>query len=130
MSTERRRSGFPIVVAHDLPPLLAFYRDALGGEVVYRFPDDEPSYLSLRIGDAELGLGTHPDPPRGPSQVSLWFYVDDVDEITRRAVSVGAVVTEMPEDQPWGERIARLVDPTGIEVIVAQLIGIDGAAVL
>ncbi|PVZ94922.1 bleomycin resistance protein [Amnibacterium flavum] len=94
----------------------------MGGEVVYRFPEDAPTYLSLHIGAAEIGLGLHPDPTRGPSQVSLWFYVDDVDALVARALAIGAVVTTAAEDQPWGERIARLVDPTGIEVIVAQIL--------
>lgn len=120
MSTSRARSGFPIVVASELPVLLGFYRDVLGGRVTYRYPEDSPTYASLEIGGAEVGLGEHPDPPRGPSQVSLWFYVDDPDGIVSRAISYGAVVTSPPEDQPWGERIARLVDPTGIEVIVAR----------
>ena len=120
MPESRSRSGFPIVVAYDLPVLVAFYRDVMGGQVTYRFPDDEPTYMSLQIGDAEIGLGSHPDPPRGPSQISLWFYVDTVDAIVSRATSAGAVVTAEAEDQPWGERIARLVDPTGIEVIIAE----------
>jgi lactoylglutathione lyase len=29
-------------------------------------------------------------------------------------------VTEEPADQPWGERIARVLDPDGNEVIVGQ----------
>ncbi|SET29236.1 hypothetical protein SAMN05443639_102449 [Stigmatella erecta] len=41
----------------------------------------------------------------------------------QKAAAVGAPVTAPPENQPWGERIARLVDPTGIEVIVAEPIG-------
>jgi len=120
MAEPRRRNGFPIVVAHELPTLMAFYRDVMGGKVIYRFPEDKPTYVSVTIGDAEIGLGSHDDPPRGPSQVSIWFYVDSVDDIVARASSMGAVVTAPPEDQPWGERIARLVDPTGIEVIIAQ----------
>lgn len=120
MSATRARSGFPIVVANEIGTLLGFYRDVLGGHVTYRYPEDAPTYVSLLIGEAEVGLGEHPDPPRGPSQVSLWFYVTDPDGIVARAASYGAVVTSPPEDQPWGERIARLVDPTGIEVIVAR----------
>ncbi|WP_225410764.1 VOC family protein [Stigmatella hybrida] len=123
MEQTKPRTGFPILAVRELPPVLAFYRDVLGGEVVYQFPEEQPAYLSLRIGAAELGLGTHANPPRGPSQVSLWFYVDSVDETVQKAIAVGAPVTAPPENQPWGERIARLVDPTGIEVIVAEPMG-------
>jgi lactoylglutathione lyase len=29
-------------------------------------------------------------------------------------------VTEEPAEQPWGERVARVLDPDGNEVIVGQ----------
>jgi lactoylglutathione lyase len=29
-------------------------------------------------------------------------------------------VTEEPADQPWGEGVARLLDPDGNEVVVGQ----------
>jgi uncharacterized glyoxalase superfamily protein PhnB len=29
-------------------------------------------------------------------------------------------VTEEPADQPWGERVARVLDPDGNEIIVGQ----------
>jgi lactoylglutathione lyase len=120
MTDPRALNGFPIVVATELPILIGFYRDVLGGEVVYRYPLDEPTYVTVRLGTAEVGLGSHPDPPRGPSQVSIWFYVASVDDVVQRARDFGAVLTADAEDQPWAERIARLVDPTGIEVIVAE----------
>ena len=32
----------------------------------------------------------------------------------------GATVTEEPTDQPWGERVARVLDPDGNEVIIGS----------
>ncbi|MCU1438551.1 MAG: Glyoxalase/bleomycin resistance protein/dioxygenase [Naasia sp.] len=119
-SARRAGSGFPIIVSNDLSKLLGFYRDVLGGRIVYQYPDDDPAFLTLKIGSATLGIGYHPDPPRGPSQMSLWFYVSDIDatiDLVRRA---GIVVLEEPELQAWGERIARVLDPTGIEVILGE----------
>jgi lactoylglutathione lyase len=34
--------------------------------------------------------------------------------------AAGATVTQEPGDQPWGERVARVLDPDGNEVIVGQ----------
>lgn len=119
-SARRAGSGFPIIVSNDLSKLLGFYRDVLGGRIVYQYPEDDPAFLTLKIGSATLGIGYHPDPPRGPSQMSLWFYVADIDatvELVRRA---GIVVLEEPELQAWGERIARVLDPTGVEVILGE----------
>ena len=113
------RSAFPILVWDDLPALAAFYRDVLGGEEFYRFPEEgDPVYLSLRLGESSIGLGYDPDPPRGRQRVSVWVYVDDVDAVVEAAVAAGVPVTEEPADQPWGERTARIQDPTGVDVVL------------
>jgi len=119
-STSRAGSGFPIIVSNDISKLLGFYRDVMGGRVVYQFPDEDPAFLTLRIGSATLGIGYHPDPPRGPSQMSLWFYLEDLDATLDLVRHAGIVVLEEPELQAWGERMARVMDPTGIEVILGE----------
>lgn len=39
--------------------------------------------------------------------------------IRARLRVAGVPVLEEPRDQPWGERVARVEDPVGIEVHVA-----------
>ena len=116
---EPARSAFPIVVWDDLPALIAFYRDVLGGELVYQFPPEgDPVYVSIRLGQSSVGLGYEPEPPRGPQRVSVWVYVPDVDAAVAAAVAAGAPVLEEAADQPWGERTARVQDPAGVDVIL------------
>ena len=43
----------------------------------------------------------------------MWVYVDDVDATLDRLRAGGAAVVAEPEDQPWGERVARMRDPNG-----------------
>ncbi|GII52030.1 hypothetical protein Pth03_04190 [Planotetraspora thailandica] len=48
---------FPILTTPDMTRALWFYRDLIGGEVTYQFPvSGEPEYVSLRIGESELGI--------------------------------------------------------------------------
>jgi uncharacterized glyoxalase superfamily protein PhnB len=49
-----------------------------------------------------------------------WLYVDDCDATVERLRAVGVAIVEEPADQPWGERIARVLDPDGNAVIVGQ----------
>ena len=42
-----------------------------------------------------------------------WVYVDDVDAVLEQLRANGAPVVAEPEDQPWGERVARARDPDG-----------------
>ena len=109
-------SAFPILEVHDMPAALAFYRDALGGAVAYRFPlDGDPDYVSLAVGTSSLGIGLT-EAPRPPGNVLLWFYVDDVDRMTATLADAGATIEEEPLDQPWGERTSLLTDPFGTRI--------------
>ena len=105
-------SAFPILEVPDMEAALAFYRDALGGVLTYSFPPDggESVYVSLAVGSSSLGLGLA-EAPLPPGNVLLWFYVDDVDRVTRELAAAGASVVEEPLDQPWGERTSLVNDP-------------------
>ncbi|WP_233578782.1 glyoxalase/bleomycin resistance/extradiol dioxygenase family protein [Micromonospora sp. BL4] len=105
----------------DLPRLIAFYRDVVGFEQIYRFPDDgEPEFVALRLGNSELGLAA--DPKAGePAHSHRWelcVYAEDCDAAVNALRSGGATVTEEPVDQPWGERSARVMDPDGNRMLV------------
>jgi lactoylglutathione lyase len=115
---------FPILSTTDLTRALAFYRDLLGGTVAYEFPgpDGVTVYAGIDIGPSHVGIGFSPylvDTPR-PRAMSLWLYTDDCDGAVEHLRSAGVQVTEEPTDQPWGERVARVLDPDGNEVIIGQ----------
>jgi lactoylglutathione lyase len=113
---------FPILSTNDLPRLLGFYRDRLGGTVTYEFPgpDGEPAYVGLDIGSSHMGIGRDPEgsAPEGRQRFSLWVYVDDCDAAVDALRAAGVTVVEPPADQPWGERVARVRDPDGNDVII------------
>ena len=114
---------FPILATRDLAGSLGFYRDLLGGTVAYEFPgpDGEPAYVALDIGDAHLGIGGDPDLSDGPSaRFSLWVYTGDCDAAVERLRAAGVTIVEEPADQPWGERVARVLDPDGNLVLIGQ----------
>jgi uncharacterized glyoxalase superfamily protein PhnB len=126
---------FPILTTRDLEAALRFYRDLLGGQVVFEFPgpDGVPGYVGLDIGRSHLGIGLDPtasdpapeDPVPVTRPVSLWIYVPDCDATVATLSHAGVRIDAEPEDQPWGERVARVRDPDGNEVII----GARGATV-
>jgi lactoylglutathione lyase len=114
---------FPILTTPDMPRALGFYRDLLEGEVRYQFPPDgDPDYVGMNIGGGHIGIGSAPKAAAGAGgqRFALWVYADSCDEAIERLRGAGATVTEEPTDQPWGERVARVLDPDGNEVIVGQ----------
>ena len=107
-------SLFPILTTRDLRAALGFYRDLLGGTVTYEFPapDGEPGYVGLDVGSSQLGIGRDPYATDGPSaRFGLWAYVENCDAVVERLRAAGVTVVEEPTDQPWGERVARVLDP-------------------
>ena len=114
-------SLFPILATRDLDGLLAFYRDRLGAKVTYEFPEGEPVYVGLSLGPSHLGIGHDPELTGGPSaRISLWLYVDEVDVTFERLRDAGVEIVEEPNEQPWGERVARVRDPDGNLVLIGQ----------
>ena len=106
----------------DLPETVAFYRDLLGFRESYRFPaEGEPRFVTLKLGTSELGLGA--DEASGPAAgYALCVYAVDCDRAVEKLRAAGTPVVEEPADMPWGERMARVTDPAGNEiVIVAKL---------
>jgi len=114
---------FPILTTRRLGRMLAFYRDLLDAKVEYEFPapDGEPGYVGLQLGDAHLGIGRDPSADASPSaRFSLWVYADDCDVAVERLRGAGATIVAEPADQPWGERLARVRDPDGNDVLIGQ----------
>ncbi len=101
---------------------IAFYEKVLGATERMRMPDP-----SGKIGHAELQLGDsvimladeYPDMGiRGPqayggSGVTISVYVEDVDDVYRRALDAGAKSIRDLENQFYGDRMAQFEDPFG-----------------
>jgi lactoylglutathione lyase len=112
---------FPMLSVADVGASIAFYGELLGGTEVYRFPEDEPVFVTLKLGESEIGIGGVTDTPlhgrpQRPAQghrVELCVYVEDVDEAVEAARAAGIEVVLEPADQPWGERVAYVADPDG-----------------
>ena len=51
--------------------------------------------------------------PDGSSSVVIYLYVQNADSVIKRAEDVGARVLLPAADQFWGDRIGRIIDPSG-----------------
>ncbi|MGA8709688.1 MAG: VOC family protein [Thermoplasmata archaeon] len=101
---------------------LEFYKHAFGARELMRrvTPDGKLIHGQLRIGDSIVLLSDRfPDSTTaapsaiGTTTVSLHLYSKNVDALWDRAVAAGAKVSMPLENQFWGERYGRLIDPFG-----------------
>lgn len=113
---------FPIVVTSDLARALDFYRDGLGGEVSFEQRDGngEPAYVELEFGSSRMALELGRGDPVASSarRVSICMVADE-GVVDRLRVS-GIEVIEPPTKSPHGERLARVYDPDGNEVVIER----------
>jgi predicted enzyme related to lactoylglutathione lyase len=96
----------------DLDQGLAFYRDRLGHELIWR--TGTAAGLRLADGDTELVLQTQRPQP----EVDL--LVGSVDEAAARLVEAGGTVLAEPADIPVG-RVAVVADPFGNPLTIVDL---------
>ena len=114
------RLGYVVRFVAELDPAVAFYRDVLGQSLSKRTDhwaqfDCGPLTLglymrsamaaALGVDDAALGVA--------PGALELAFEVTDCDSAFAAAVAAGAHSFREPQDRPWGERTAYILDPDG-----------------
>ena len=103
--------AFPIISVNDLPATRSFY-ETLGFSQIYQFPTEgEPGFVTMERGSSSIGIGS--GGATEENRFGYWVYVDDVDATLEKLRASGARVVAEPEDQPWGERVARTRDPDG-----------------
>jgi lactoylglutathione lyase len=103
--------AFPIISVENVSVTRTFY-EALGFSQTYQFPaDGKPEYITMSRGSSSLGISAVSATDQ--DRFGFWVYVDDVDITLELLRNAGAQVVAEPEDQPWGERVARVRDPGG-----------------
>lgn len=123
---------FPMLVCPSPAAEMDFCATAFGAvEQVRRpGPDGSPIHIAMRINGAFLVVQSEfPDvsasraPARdGSSPVVIFVYVADVDQAVDRAAAMGAKILMPAQNQFWGDRTARLLDPSGHVWTVASRI--------
>jgi catechol 2,3-dioxygenase-like lactoylglutathione lyase family enzyme len=110
--------------ARDFARSLAFYREALGMEMVggWDRPDGKGALLSAGgtavieiYGAAEGQAYTGPN----PAAINLALRLEHapaVDAAYRRLAGLGLAQLDPPQDRPWGHRSFIIHDPDGIPI--------------
>jgi len=118
----------PYLVCKGAAAAIDFYKRAFGAVELMRMegPDGSIGHAEVKIGDSPIMLADeHPamnylSPASiGGSPVGLMIYTDDCDAAIADLRAGGVTITAEPADQPWGERVARVLDFDGNEVIIA-----------
>jgi len=123
---------FPMLVCPSPEAEMNFCAAAFGAvEQVRRpGPDGSAIHIAMRIHDAFLVVQSEfrnvnqsrVPSPDGSSPVVIFVYVTNVDQAVERAVAMGATILSPAQNQFWGDRTARIMDPSGHVWTVASRI--------
>ena len=112
----------PMLTCKDAAAEIKFCEDAFGAALrsQRKSPDGQTIHATLSIGAALLmvhgevaQLSSRPPQPDGSSSVVIYLYVDDTDRTVQNAERSGATILLPVIDQPWGDRVGRIMDPAG-----------------
>ena len=114
---------YPFLAVRDTETASRFYAAAFGATVVQEFGpvrvlEVEGAHLGLAPEAPELGT---PSPETvGATTVRVSLHVDDPDAVAERAVAAGATLLFPVEDQDYGMRQGRVVDPFGHHWLIGR----------
>lgn len=86
-------------------------RTAKNGSVIHATLEINSSLIMIH-GESPH-LASRAPQADGSSSVVNYLYGNEVDSVIKRAEAEGAKVLLPAEDQSWGDRVGRIVDPSG-----------------
>jgi PhnB protein len=116
------RGVIPMLVCRDGAVEVDFCKAAFGAVELSRrlAPDGAVVHATLAIGGAMIMI--HDESPHlassapqsdGSSPVVIYLYVENADIVIDRAVVAGAKVLLPLTNMFWGDRVGRIIDPSG-----------------
>lgn len=111
-----------MLTVSDVAAAAAFYQKAFGftKRGIMNGPDGKPIHaeLTLRgttlmLGPENAALGKRSAKNVGASPASLFLYVEKVDQVVAKAVSLGATARGPVMDMFWGDRCGTVLDGDG-----------------
>jgi PhnB protein len=119
----------PYIICTNSREMIAYLGKAFGGTERLVMNDDKGrvAHAEVAIGDSVIMMADeHPEieayaPSHyGGSPVSLMIYVNDCDTSYASAIAAGGTGFREPADQPYGDRMAGVLDPFGYKWFIAH----------
>lgn len=104
----------PYLTVQGVARLIEFLEQSFDGKVEERMegPGGMVMHAQVRIRGSVVMMGEASDQWKAlPSQI--YMYVEDMDELYRRAMAAGGESVRQPTDEFYGDRVGGVKDPSG-----------------
>lgn len=119
-AAQRKKTISPMLSVRNGAKAVLFYQAAFGAEVLFKLEEGGSVVAQLSVAGAEFWLadespehGNFSPESIGGSTARLIMVVEDPDVAFATAVAAGAKEIWPVDDQPYGWRVGRIVDPFG-----------------
>lgn len=123
--------AYTILYVQDVSRSLAFYQAAF--DLKLRFQHESGDYGELETGTTRLAFSSHAlmsqlgkspaRPDAAAPSFEIAFSTADVPAAVARAVGAGATLKQAPQEMPWGQTVAYVIDPDGFLVELCTPVG-------
>lgn len=113
------RTVTPFLVVNDGARIIEFLQAAFGAVVRDRMdmPDGSLAHAELKIGDSMIMMGQG-NSQWPPMPCMIYLYLPDCDAAYRSAIATGGESLQEPANQFYGDRNARVKDPSGNQWLI------------
>jgi uncharacterized glyoxalase superfamily protein PhnB len=110
----------PFVIVKGAAQFIDFMKEAFQAVEIARVGEDGAiGHAEVRIGDSVVMLfDSKQEWPETPAFLRL--YVEECDATYQQALKSGATSVTKPTNMPWGDRVARVRDPLGNLILLAN----------
>ena len=111
----------PYLIVNDAMKAIGFYKKVFGAKEEMRMdkPDGKVGHAELKIGNSKIMLADeHPgmnarSPTVDSHSVGIHLYIEDVDDVAKKAARNGAMLIRPLENMFYGDRSCTIKDPFG-----------------
>lgn len=111
----------PFLVVEQAEKVIKFLKDAFGAKESFpamKTPEGKIAHAELKIGDSMVMIAEACGEKRA-NPTMLYLYMENVDEVYKKAINAGGQSIKEPVDQFYGDRSGGVKDPSGNEWWIA-----------
>jgi len=112
-------AAIPMLAVHNAKNAIEFYKNVFRADEVTRMVNSEGKveHSEIKVGNARIMIAdeflghNHAAKSLGGTPVIIYLYIDNVDDVVERAVSLGAISLRPIQELPNGDRVGKIEDP-------------------